>query len=663
VNRLAHETSPYLRQHQENPVEWFPWSEEAFEKARSADLPVFVSIGYSACHWCHVMAHESFEDPDTAAILNADFVSIKVDREERPDVDAVYMEAAQALTGGGGWPLSVFCSPDGRPFFAGTYFPKHSSGQLPSFTTVLRAVTEAWSTGRAALLDQADELTAAIARRLDAPPAGPETSSATALVAAFVDRYAELFDPVYGGTGTAPKFPQPPQLELVLRASAAGNARARAMLDLTLGRLASGGIYDHIGGGFFRYSVDRTWTVPHFEKMLYDQAGLARLFTHAYALEHDDRWRQVAIETLEYVVSVLTLESGGFASSEDADSEGEEGRFYLWTPEEVVAAVGPELGPAALEFYGIDRAPNFEGRFIPLRHETGVIARGDDLDAARSALRVARDARVRPGLDDKILTEWNAMAISALCEAAGAFGDDRFIPPAVRAAELLLGALRRDDGRWLRSHKDGRSQHLGVLGDYAWVVDALTRLYEATGAGRWLDDAVVTAHSLIALFGAPDGGFFSTGDDAEHLVVRPRDHYDGVTPAGSSTAVDALVRLGTICGDRTFVERARRAIGSMAGICEQAPMAVPHLVGAALTLEHGPVEIVVTGNRSDLVGVARRRYLGGGVVVWGEERGPLFDGRHGPFAWVCVAGTCHAPVGDVRALDTEITAALSVGQR
>jgi uncharacterized protein YyaL (SSP411 family) len=660
VNRLAGETSPYLLQHRENPVEWFPWGPEAFARAEERSLPIFLSIGYSACHWCHVMAHESFEDPETADELNAHFVAIKVDREERPDVDAIYMEAAQALTGGGGWPLSVFCTPDGRPFFAGTYYPKHSRGPGPTFLDVLHAVTSAWTTGRAAIDQQADELTAAIGRRLAVPATASRQVAAGDLLAGFVTRYGELFDPEYGGIGTAPKFPQPPMLELVLRAGVDGDTRAAAMTERTLEHLAAGGIYDHLAGGFCRYSVDRTWTVPHFEKMLYDQAGLARVFGHAYAATGDLRWRQVATETASYVLRDLLLPSGAFASAEDADSEGEEGKFAIWTREEVDAVLGDELGPLARTYYGMDGPPNFEGRYIPLR-PPGAIERSTSMEEARAALFAARAQRPRPGRDDKVLTEWNGMMISALCELAGICDEDRFLDAAVRAGTFLLDHLRREDGRWLRAHKDGRSQHLGLLADHAWFIDAAVRLAEGTGAAHWLDAATDTADALIALFGADDGGFYSTGSDAEALVVRPRDQYDGVIPAASSIAVDALVRLGAITGEDRYTERAVAALDAVAATVASGPLAFPALIGAAVTLERGPIEIVITGGRRDLVAVARRRYVPGAVVAWGEERGPLFVGREvgpeGGRAYVCVAGTCHNPVGEVADLERAITAA------
>ncbi|HWD24926.1 MAG TPA: hypothetical protein VG368_05640, partial [Acidimicrobiales bacterium] len=497
-------------------------------------------------------------------------------------------------------------------------------------------------------------LTDAIGRRLAGPPPSDRPTSAAELLAGFVSRFSELFDPEFGGIGSAPKFPQPPILDLLVRAGVEGDADAASMFDVTLAHLASGGIYDHLRGGFFRYSVDRTWTVPHFEKMLYDQAGLARVFTHAYAVSRDERWRQVATETLDYVIGDLGLGHGGFASAEDADSEGEEGRFYVWTPAEVDEILGPDAGPVARAHYGIDGEPNFEGRFIPLRPALGEIARTPEIESARVALLSARAKRIRPGLDDKALTEWNAMAIASLCEAAGVFDEQRFLAAALRAGRFLLEHLRRADGRWLRSHKGGRSQHLGLLADHAWVIVAFTRLFEATGDGAWLTEASAAADACIEHFGASDGGFFSTGDDAEALVVRPRDHYDGVIPAGSSIAADALVRLGTLTGESRFVERAERAIGAVAAAAAAGPMALPHLIGVTLTLESGPVEIVITGARRDLVDVARRKYLPGAVIAWGDERGPLFEGRSGALAYVCTGGTCLAPVGDAAALERAI---------
>ena len=487
MNRLAGETSPYLRQHRDNPVDWYPWGDEAFARARELDRPLLVSIGYSACHWCHVMAHESFEDEATAAAINERFVAGKVDREERPDVDAVYMDAVQALTGGGGWPLTVFLDTKGRPFFGGTYYPKVASRGMVAFSTVLDAVSTAWADRRGELEEQAERLTTAVAGRLGPTVANDRTPSATDALGGFLQRFFEIYDPGYGGFGRAPKFPQPPTLELVLRAGEAGNTAALVAIETTLAAMASGGIYDHVGGGFARYSTDRQWLVPHFEKMLYDQAGLARLYLHAYQVTGDERWHQVTSETLDYVLGDLRDPAGGICSAEDADSEGEEGRFYTWTAEELDEALPPDLLAAAREWYGVGDTANFEAnRSILFRPVRGDLVRPDDVEAARRALHRGAATRVRPGLDDKVLTEWNAMAVTALAEAASVTGEERYRGAAVEVAEFLLGALRRPDGRWLRSYQSGRAAHLGLLGDYAWLTECLVRLAECTGEARWV---------------------------------------------------------------------------------------------------------------------------------------------------------------------------------
>jgi hypothetical protein len=400
-NRLAQSTSPYLRQHAENPVDWYPWGDEAFETAAALDRPVLVSIGYSACHWCHVMAHESFEDATTAALLNSTFISIKVDREEHPDVDAIYMEAVQSMTGSGGWPMTVFCDPNRRPFFGGTYFPKVANHGMPAFTSLLEAVATAWNERRDELTRQSDELISEIETRL-APPKGVATvPGATVLVGAAVDRFSEIFDRDYGGVGRAPKFPQAPMLELMLRADQIGFAGTREMVETTLASMASGGIYDHLGGGFARYSVDRTWTIPHFEKMLYDQASLARLYLHAFQATRDPRWRQVATETLQYVLRDLSLEGGGLASAEDADSEGEEGRFYVWTKEELIHALDVTGYDGDVEavcrWYGIHKEPNFDhGTSALVREIRGDLIRPPAIEAARAILFRALTTRCSP---------------------------------------------------------------------------------------------------------------------------------------------------------------------------------------------------------------------------------------------------------------------------
>jgi uncharacterized protein YyaL (SSP411 family) len=674
---LAGETSPYLRQHADNPVDWYPWGDEALAEARRRDVPLFVSIGYSACHWCHVMAHESFEDAALAAKLNEGFVPVKVDREERPDVDSIYMDAVQALTGGGGWPLSAFCTPEGRPFFAGTYFPPRPRGGMPGFGDVLDAVAGAWATRRDEVVGQAEQLTAAVAARVAPPPAGPGgVPPAEALFERAIERVREMYDPEHGGIGRAPKFPNAPTFELVALAArdevaaldgdgvvggsghggggggggidsgggGDGQPSAPEMLTTTLEAMASGGIYDHLAGGFCRYSTDGSWQVPHFEKMLYDQAMLAPLYLHAWQLTGDERWLQVVGETLDYVCTTMRDPSGGFWSAEDADAGGVEGAYQTWTPSELAEVLGPERAALAAAWYGISEHGNFEhGRSIP-HLERGALLRPAEIEACRAELLAARGRRVRPGIDDKVLTEWNAMTISALAEAAAATGTARWLEAARGAAEMLLGEARRRDGRWLRSWQAGRGAHLAVASDYAWLVDCFTRLGEATGERRWTDEALAVASALIELFSAEDGGWYTTGSDAEALVVRPREVYDGVTPAAGSVAATALARLGALTGSERLLARAAESVSAGGEALARSPAAFPRLVVGALLLDPGPLEVVVTGTRPDLVAVAQRRWSPTAVLAWGEPwGGPLWERRPEGLGFVCRAGTCRAP--------------------
>jgi hypothetical protein len=665
TNRLAHSTSAYLRQHAENPVDWYPWGDEAFEEAERLDRPVFISIGYAACHWCHVMAHESFEDPATAAMLNERFISIKVDREEHPDVDAIYMEAVQSMTGSGGWPMTIFCDHDRRPFFGGTYFPKTANHGMPAFTSLLEAVATAWVDKRAELSRQSDELIEAIASRI-APPQGTSTRpEAISLVKTAVDRFTQIYDPDYGGVGNAPKFPQAPMLELLLRAQQMGNAAAGQMVEHTLAAMASGGIYDQLGGGFARYSVDRSWTIPHFEKMLYDQAALARLYLHAYQTSGDPRWRQVCEETLDYVLRDLSTETGGLASAEDADSEGEEGRFYVWTAESAshaldVAGYDGDV-EAVLSWYGLDLPANFEhGTSALIRARRGDLIRPDEIESARVLLLAARNTRVRPGLVDNVLTEWNAMAISVLAEAGSALGEERFLRAAVELGDFLVANLRREDGRWLRAFQGGRAAHLGVATDYAWLTDAFTRLGEATGEAKWLDEAKRCAADLIRIFSAPDGGFFLSGEDSSGLPVRARDSFDGVLPGAVSMATGVLVRLGSLLSDEALIARAEQAVDSSSEALVRAPLALAHLIGSIVQLEFGALELVVGAGVPDLLASVRGRYLPDAVLLVGERTdSPLWEEKADGFVYVCRGGVCLAPVADLDALDTTLASALS----
>ncbi|HEX5266696.1 MAG TPA: thioredoxin domain-containing protein [Acidimicrobiales bacterium] len=646
MNRLADQTSPYLRQHQDNPVDWYPWGEEAFGRASAEERPVLLSVGYSACHWCHVMAHESFEDAATAAVMNELFVNVKVDREERPDVDAVYMEAVQAMTGSGGWPMTVFLTPDGRPFFAGTYFPPEAGRGMPAFVDVLRAVAEAWQTRREDVLGQADQLMEAVAARSSLPEPGdrPAVPARAVLDGAYQSLRA-LHDDQRGGFGPAPKFPQPAMLELLLRAHAHNaSPETLAMVTTTLDAMASGGIYDHLGGGFARYSVDANWLVPHFEKMLYDQAGLVRVYLHGWQHTGSARWMQVVEETVAYVLRDLGAPGGGLYSAEDADSEGHEGRFYVWTPDQIREVLGPERAEQAGEWWGVTAAGNFEGANILHRPVRGDLLRPAEIEATRQELFAARSGRVRPGLDDKVLTEWNAMFCSALAEAAWVTGRSDWLDAATGIGRFLLAELR-PAGRWMRSWQGGRARHPAYASDHAWLVDAFVRLAEATGRAEWTAEACAAADALLELFWDPDeGGLFTTGRDAEALIVRAKDYFDSATPSANSVAAGALLRLAALTGQDRYRERAEAILGRVVPLAANHPTAFTHTLAALDLMASGAVEIVVTGERPDLLAELRPRHLPTAVLAWGEPSGgPLWESRAEGFAYVCRDYSCLAP--------------------
>ncbi len=667
MNRLAAETSPYLRQHADNPVDWYAWGDEAFAAARAADRPILLSVGYSACHWCHVMAHESFEDPEVAALMNDLFVNVKVDREERPDVDAVYMEAVQATTGQGGWPMTVFLTPDGRPFFGGTYFPKETRHGMISFPDLCRRVDELWRTRRSDVDQQAGQLTGALGRTALLEP-GDDVPGADTLAAAerqLVDQH----DPAGGGFGGAPKFPQAMSLDLLVRLLARGGAggapadAVRAVVETSLDAMASGGIDDHLGGGFARYSVDDRWLVPHFEKMLYDQALLTRAYLHAWQVTGHDRYRHVVEETVGYVLRDLRHPDGGFYSAEDADSEGEEGLFYVWTPDQVMAALDgdADLADEVMAFYGVTPEGNFEGRTIlnRVRHR-GDLDRPPQVEDARRRLFEARERRVRPGRDDKVLTEWNGLMLAALAEAAAATGREDWLDAAVATGEFLLGSLRRDDGRWLRSWQaDGGARHLAVAADLAALVDAFTRLAEATGEARWVAEAATTADALLDLFWDPArGGLFTTGTDAEQLVARDKDLMDNATPSANSLAAVALVRLAALTGEARYRHHADQILRLAGPVAARHPLAFGHLLAAVDLAVHGGDEVVVARDRSDLVGLVQRANLPGAVLAWGERYdSPLWAGRDDGRAYVCRGYTCQLPAADAATLADQLALA------
>jgi uncharacterized protein len=690
-NRLAAETSPYLRQHAENPVDWFPWGEEAFARARDLDRPVLLSVGYSSCHWCHVMAHESFEDDATASLMNEHFVSVKVDREERPDVDAIYMEATQAMTGHGGWPMTVFMTPTGEPFFCGTYFPAEPRGGSPSFRQLLAAVHEAWAGRREELLEQADRITEAIRPDLsglardDVPGTEVLDEATLALVSAFDGRW--------GGFGGAPKFPQSMGIGHLLRHHRrTGSATALDAAITSLDAMAAGGIHDHVGGGFSRYSVDERWLVPHFEKMLYDNALLARAYLHAHLLTGEDRHARVVASTVEYVLRDLSHPDGGRYSAEDADSapwevpdgHPEEGAFYVWTPDEVGDALGDaglgEHTDATLEWYGITAQGNFEGASIPNR----LHARTDDaapfaaaggprppqIDAARAALFDTRAGRPRPGLDDKVLTEWNGLFLAALAEAAVGLGRGDWLEQAEATGRFLCDRLRREDGRWLRSWQAGAdggrgaARHLAYAADHGALVDGFLSLYEATGRLRWLEEATSTAEALLELFVDDDGSVHTTGADAEALLSRPQELMDNATPSGASLAAVGFLRLGAHTGSGRYADAAGAILRAVGGVAGQHALAFGNLLWAVELEAVGIREVVVTGDRPDLVAAVHHRFRPDTVLAWGERgTGPLWEGRDergaDGRAYVCVDHACRAPAGTPDELVAELDASVS----
>ncbi|MDH3679113.1 MAG: thioredoxin domain-containing protein [Acidimicrobiia bacterium] len=660
-NRLRDEASPYLRQHAENPVDWFPWGEEALALAAEADKPILLSVGYSACHWCHVMAHESFENDEIAAAMNAGFVNIKVDREQRPDIDALYMDAVQAMTGHGGWPMTVFLTPAGQPFFAGTYFPPEPRHGVASFPQILEAVVDAWRNRRDELVAHAGEVTRSLelATQVSPKPGLPDRR----LVAQACATLIRGHDPVNGGFGTSPKFPNPLALDVLLRHHLrTGDEDARAVVVRTLDHMAAGGIYDHLGGGFARYSVDERWAVPHFEKMLYDNALLVTAYLHGWQVTGSVDHRQVVAETIEYVLRDLRLHGGGLASAEDADSEGEEGRFYVWTEAELAELLSPSELDIARGWYGVSAVGNFEGANVLHRPEIGRLTRSPEVEDLRRRLLLARSARVRPERDDKVIAEWNCLMISALAEAGAVLDEPVWVDAAEEVMTFLLEHLVDAGGRWYRSwHVDSGRQHLAFAADYAAAVDALTRLGEATGRARWHRLAVETAVVMIELFWDEDGGgLLTTGTDGERLLLDRKELTDNPTPSANSNAAFALLRVAAIHGRADLADRADTILRLVAGAMGTQPLAFSRLLAAFDLATGGTTEIVVAGDRPDLVATAHRAYLPNGVVVFGQPfDSPLWHERTGNRAYVCRNYACELPTDDVEVLARQLGASMS----
>ncbi len=668
-NRLGREISPYLRQHRDNPVDWYPWGDEAFALARSTGKPILLSVGYSACHWCHVMAHECFEDLETASIMNELFVNIKVDREERPDVDAIYMDAVQAMTGRGGWPMTVFLTPDAKPFYGGTYFPK------PTFIQLMNAITDAWINRRddienniAALMESLNRTSRITNQSKNAEPAliGSQHLNAA------VEQMRQSFDVDWGGFGSAPKFPSTMNLDLLLRVYLDNpNPDLLEILTTSLDAMASGGMYDHLGGGFARYSVDAQWLVPHFEKMLYDQALLARIYLHAGVALNEPRWLQIASETIDYVLRDLCHPDGGFFCAQDADSLNEhghsvEGHFYVWSKQQFLDALPHDLHDLALDWYEVTDAGNFEGTNILSRlHHRGDIVRNPQVERARALLLESRNTRLWPGLDDKVLTEWNGMMLATLAEGAALLQRPDWLAAAVKNGEFLINQLCTDSGsvtikrRW---HQDGtpRAQHAALGADLAQLVDGFTRLAEATGHAIWITHAKTVADKLLSdYWDAENGGVFTTAHDGEQLIVRQKDVMDNATPSANSTAAFALYRLAGLTGEERFTLHADQILQLLSHIATSAPTAFGNLLIAAHLRHCGVVEIAITGNRPDLVTQLHSQWLPTVVSAWGERYdSPIWQDRKDGLVYVCRQYTCMAPADDAKTFDQALRVAL-----
>jgi uncharacterized protein YyaL (SSP411 family) len=662
-NRLVHETSPYLRQHAHNPVDWFPWGPEALEAARRENKPILLSIGYSACHWCHVMERESFEDPDTARLMNQNFVNIKVDREERPDVDHIYMAAVQMLTGHGGWPLTVFLTPDGEPFYGGTYFPPQDRHGLPAFRRVLLGVAQAYRERPGDVSKSKAQLMEAIERsERSHAAAGPPDGDVVLRAAVALSR---AYDAEHGGIGQAPKFPNTAVLEVFLRAHArTGDPRLLDMVQQSLRQMARGGIYDQLGGGFHRYSVDRRWLVPHFEKMLYDNAQLVPLYLAAFQLTGDELFATIAREVLDYVAREMRDPGGGFYATQDADSEGEEGKFFLWDESEVRAILGDEVAEIACRYWDVSDAGNFEHRnILHVTLEIDQLARLFRRDpgelrqliaGARAKLFAARERRVKPGRDEKILTSWNGLMISAFARGAEVLADQRYASVAREAVAFIQQTLQRGD-RLLSTFKDGVARLNGYLDDYAFFVAALIDTFEAVQDRTLLDEAVRLTDAMIAHFwDANGGGFFFTSDDHEQLIVRSKPRFDGSIPSGNSVAALALLRLYHLTGRADYLERAESTLRSFAEPMREQPFGTAAMLAALDFHAQEPHEIVIVGpGEGDLLRRIRQTYLPNRTLVVLREGARPFlppalqgkgqiDGK--ATAYVCRRMTCSPPV-------------------
>ena len=674
-NKLIFEKSPYLLQHADNPIDWYPWTEEAFSKAEKEDKPVFLSIGYSACHWCHVMEEESFQDEEIAQLMNRHFVAIKVDREERPDIDNIYMAVCQAMTGSGGWPLTIVMTPDKNPFFAGTYFPKEAKFERPGLPQILGQIVDLWESDRARILQVGEQIAHAVRDLSSSSQSG--ALSQKDMHRAY-KRFSSSFDEAHGGFGLAPKFPSPHNLSLLLRWwKRRGEKEALVMVEKTLDAMSHGGIYDHLGYGFHRYSTDSQWLIPHFEKMLYDQAMLAIVYLEAYQATGRQRYSQVAGQIFSYVLRDMTSPEGGFYSSENADSEYEEGKFYIWTKEEMTVILGQQWGELLGRFYGVTQKGNFEnGKNILHQVESleafaeGECVSPEELEKIREQSRqklfVARQGRIHPSKDDKILTDWNGLMIAALARGAQVLNRPEYTDAASRAADFSLEKLRREDGRLLHRYREGEAALLGYLDDYAFFVWGLIELYEATFQVRYLQEALALTDDMMELFWDEEaGGLYFTGDDGEHLIARTKEAYDGAIPSGNSVAALNLMRLGRMTMRQELEKKAAQLMERFGGQVSGSPTGYSQFL-IALDFALGPIkEVVIAGNSAgedtqEMLGALRSRFLPNKILILHpegkqgqaiEQLAPMIKGQTTvdgkATAYVCENYVCKLPTTEV----------------
>ncbi len=676
ANHLIHETSPYLLQHAHNPVDWYPWGEEAFEKARRENKAVLLSVGYSACHWCHVMAHESFEDEEIAKLMNDNFVNIKVDREERPDVDQIYMNAVQMMTHHGGWPMTVFMTPDGVPFYGGTYYPPQDRYNIPGFPRVLISIAEAYRDRRDEIVETGQSLVTEL-QRLSATSSSALPLKVELLDAAYTG-IVRNYDSVNGGFGSAPKFPPAMALEFLLRMHVrTGDRQALDIVSYTCQKMANGGIYDQLGGGFHRYATDSRWLVPHFEKMLYDNALLSRLYLHYFQVSEEQSARQTVEGILDYVRREMTDPAGGFYSTQDADSEGHEGKFFVWDIEEIRSTLGNTHATLFCDYYNITESGNFEGKNIPnVTRSLAEVAAAHGISASELEASLAeskrklfelRETRIKPDRDDKIITAWNGLMMASFAEAGVILDRSDYTDAARRNAEFVLSNLRRD-GTLLRTWKDGQAKFNAYLEDYAFLIEGLVTLFETTGESRWLNEAVTLTERMIDEFWDNDNrGFFFTGKSHENLIVRSKDYFDNATPSGNSVAAMALLRLAILTGKDNYRDLASEVLQEVSDSVRRYPSGFGYALSAIDFLVSTPKEIALVGNDAgDIYPLLRevwRRYLPNKVVAPGFEVSnlPLLENRplqNGmPTAYVCEHYTCKQPVNDVTALSNQLFAA------